>query len=217
MTKIPMSSPDISSEEIAAVNKVLACPTLSMGPHIKAFETAFADYIGVDHAVGVSSGTSGLHLCVIGAGVLPGDYVITTPFSFIASANCVLYEKGIPVFVDVDPQTGNIDPALVEETLEGIVRGDRALLKRIPRVAYAHANGHRGRVKAILPVHAYGQPADMDPIIKVARRHEISVIEDACEAIGATYKGKNAGSIGNYAVFAFYPNKQMTTAEGHRC
>jgi perosamine synthetase len=212
MPKIPMSSPDISAEEIAEVTRVLGTPSLSMGPYIKAFENAFANFIGVDHAVGVSSGTAGLHLCVIGAGVAPGDYVITTPFSFIASANCILYEKGIPVFVDVDPHTGNIDPALVEEALDGIVRRDKALLKRIP--SPGAGNGHPGRVKAILPVHAYGQPADMGPIIRAARKYEISVIEDACESLGATYKAKNAGSIGNYGVFAFYPNKQITTAEG---
>jgi perosamine synthetase len=141
---------------------------------------------------------------------------LTTPFSFIASANCILYERGIPVFVDVDPQTGNIDPALVEEVLEGLIRGDKSVMKRIPASVNGYGNGHGrpGRVKAILPVHAYGQPANMDPIISAARKHEIPVIEDACEAIGATYKGRNAGSLGEYAVFAFYPNKQMTTAEG---
>lgn len=184
-----MSSPDISPADIAAVNAVLSTPWLSMGPQIDAFERAFATQVGVRHAVGVNSGTSGLHLTMIAAGVSDGDEVITPSFSFIASANCVLYERGKPVFVDIDPLTGNLDPSLV-------------------------AGAITDRTKAIIAVHAFGQPADMDPILAVAREYGLYVIEDACEAIGAEYKGRRAGTLADAAVFAFYPNKQMTTGEG---
>lgn len=186
---IPMSSPDITPADIAAVNAVLSTPWLSMGPQIDAFERAFAAQVGVRHAVGVNSGTSGLHLTMIAAGIGDGDEVITPSFSFIASANCVLYERGKPVFVDIDPLTGNIDPSCIAEALTE-------------------------RTKAIIAVHAFGQPADMDPILAIAREHGLYVIEDACEAIGAEYKGRRAGTLADAAVFAFYPNKQMTTGEG---
>lgn len=186
---IPMSSPDITQAEIDAVTGVLRTPWLSLGPKIGEFEQAFANYVGTAHAIGVNSGTSGLHLAMIAAGIGPGDEVITPSFSFIASANCVLYERGKPVFVDIDPDTGNIDPACIEAAITP-------------------------RAKAIIPVHAFGQPADMDPILDIAARHNLAVIEDACEAIGAQYKGRPAGTLGDAAVFAFYPNKQMTTGEG---
>lgn len=188
-TEIPMSSPDIGQSEIDAIHDVLTSRWLSMGPRIGEFEQAFAKYIGAGHAIGVNSGTSGLHLATIAAGVGDGDEVITPSFSFIASANCVLYERGKPVFVDVDPLTGNMDPSLVEA----------AITKR---------------TKAIIAVHAFGQPADMDPILEIARRNNLVVIEDACEAIGAEYKGRKTGTLADAAVFAFYPNKQMTTGEG---
>ena len=187
--QIPMSSPDITQAEIDAVNEVLHTRWLSLGPKIGEFEQAFADYVGVTHAIGVNSGTSGLHLAMIAAGIGPGDEVITPSFSFIASANCVLYERGKPVFVDIDPDTGNIDPACIEAAITP-------------------------RTKAIIPVHAFGQPADMDPILEIAAQHNLMVIEDACEAIGAEYKERPAGTFGDAAVFAFYPNKQMTTGEG---
>ncbi len=186
---ISMSSPDITVSEINAVNEVLNTPYLSIGPKIKAFEQRFSEYTGTKYAVGVNSGTSGLHLVVIAAGIEAGDEVITPSFSFIASANAVVYERAKPVFVDIDPQTGCIDPSLIEAALTE-------------------------RTKAIMPVHAFGQPADMDPILEIARRHNLSVIEDACEAIGSEYKGRHAGTFGDAAVFAFYPNKQMTTGEG---
>ena len=198
---IPMSSPDITPEDIAAVTAVLHTPLLSIGPQIDAFEQASAAYVGAKQAIGVNSGTAGLHLGIIAADVQPGDVVITTPFSFIASANAILYERGIPLFVDVDPVTGNIDPVLVAEAAEKV--------RRAVRGAW-----NTGMLKAILPVHAYGQPADMDPILDVARQYQLSVIEDACEAIGAEYKGRKAGMLGDMGVFAFYPNKQMTTGEG---
>jgi perosamine synthetase len=221
---IPMSSPDLTAAEIAAVTQVLQTPFLSIGPQIAAFEQAVAAYVGVRHALGVNSGTSGLHLCVIAAGVKEGDLVITTPFSFIASANCILYERAIPVFVDVDPYTGNMDPALVVEAVEALTSDRRpATSDRWLPPAIRNRSTERSRqsppfairnLKAILPIHAFGQPADMDPILGVAHQHNLAVIEDACEAIGAEYKGHKAGTLGNAAVFAFYPNKQMTTGEG---
>ncbi|MCA9911512.1 MAG: DegT/DnrJ/EryC1/StrS family aminotransferase [Anaerolineae bacterium] len=175
--------------EIEAVNAVLSTTNLSIGPQLEAFEAALASYVGLRHGIGLNSGTSGLHLTMIAAGVEDGDEVITPSFSFIASANAVLYERATPVFVDIDPQTGNIDPSRIEAAITD-------------------------RTKAIMPVHAFGQPADMDPIIEIARKHQLIVIEDACEAIGAEYRGQRVGTIGDAAVFAFYPNKQMTTGEG---
>ncbi|WP_322494937.1 DegT/DnrJ/EryC1/StrS family aminotransferase [Chloroflexus sp.] len=206
---MPMSSPDITAAEIAAVNQVLQTSYLSIGPQIVAFEQAMAQYVGLPHAVGVNSGTSGLHLCCIAAGARDGDLVITTPFSFIASANSILYERALPVFVDVDPATGNIDPTIVAEAAADLRRGGAAAARWLPR-----RHGPIGALKAIMPVHAFGQPADMDPINAVAAEYGLHVIEDACEAIGSTYKGQMAGTLGDAAVFAFYPNKQMTTGEG---
>ncbi len=212
--EVRMSSPDITPAEIEAVTSVLRTPHLSIGPRIADFEKRFAAYIGCRAGVGVNSGTSGLHLCVIAAGVGEGDLVITTPFSFVASANCILYERGAPVFVDVDERTGNIDPALVAEAIEDLVRGGEAAKRWLPPALRASAYRPDGRLRAVLPVHAFGQPSDMDPILDVARRHGLAVIEDACEAIGSEYKGRKAGTLGDAAVFAFYPNKQMTTGEG---
>lgn len=206
---IPMSSPDIGEAEIAAVNAVLRTPVLSIGPQLQAFEQAAAAYARVPHAAGVNSGTSGLHLCVIAAGVEPGDAVITSPFSFVASANSILYEGGLPVFVDVDPDTGNIDATLVAEAAYDLSRGPEAARRWLPR-----RRPPLGRTRALMPVHAFGQPADMDALLAVANDYGLRVIEDACEAIGAEYKGRRAGSLGDSAVFAFYPNKQMTTGEG---
>ncbi len=208
-----MSSPDILSADIEAVTSVLKTPYLSIGPQIEAFERALAAYVGTRHAIAVSSGTAGLHLCVIAAGVGEGDLVITTPFSFIASANVILYERAIPVFVDVDPATGNIDPAQVAECAHHLTRGGKAARRWLPP-AFRNSDSRSRPLKAILPVHAFGQPADMDPILEVARRYNLPVIEDACEAIGAAYKGRKAGTLGDVGVFAFYPNKQITTGEG---
>lgn len=204
---IPMSSPDITAAEIEAVKQVLQTPYLSIGPRIAEFEERFAAYIGARHAVGVSSGTAGLHLCVIVAGLNEGDLVITTPFSFVSSANVILYERAIPIFVDIDPKTLNIDPALLAQAAYNLRRrqGDRET---------------GGRLKAILPVHAFGQPADVDAINAVAHEYGLAIIEDACEAIGAEYKGRRIGTqpatcnLQLATVFAFYPNKQMTTGEG---
>lgn len=208
---ISMSAPDLTDAERAAVSQVLQTSILSIGPQIAAFEQAAAARAGTDYAIGVNSGTSGLHLCVISAGAADNDLVITTPFSFVASANCILYERAIPLFVDVDPLTGNIDPNLAAEAAHDLMRGGATARRWLPRTVDAAAVG---RLKALLPVHAFGQPADMDPLLEVARRFELAVIEDACEALGATYKGRTAGNLGDAAVFAFYPNKQMTTGEG---
>lgn len=207
-----MSAPDITEAERSAVAGVMQTPNLSMGPHILNFEQAIADYVGAKHAIGVNSGTSGLHLCVHAAGINEGDLVITTPFSFVASTNVILFERGVPVFVDVDPKTGNIDPKGVRQALQDLNAGGSAARRWLPR------NGVKTdaplRVSAILPVDVFGQPADLDPIMAVAKEAGVKVIEDSCEALGAQYKGKAAGTLGDYGVFAFYPNKQMTTGEG---
>jgi dTDP-4-amino-4,6-dideoxygalactose transaminase len=213
--QIPMSSPDLTAAEREAVMEVMNTSVLSIGPRIDDFERAMAHYVGVEHAVGVNSGTSGLHLCAIAAGTQDADLVVTTPFSFIASANAVVYERAIPIFVDVDPATGNIDPVLVAEAVDTLRRGGHAADRWLPPALRNDLQRAKGsRMRAILPVHAFGQPADMDPLLDVARQHKLAVIEDACEAIGAEYKGRKAGTLGDAAVVAFYPNKQITTGEG---
>ncbi len=187
--KVRLSKPHIDEEDIKAVVEVLKSGSLSLGPKLEEFKQAFAKYTGTKHAIAVNSGTSGLHLIVRSLGIKSGDEVITTPFSFVASANCILFEGGKVVFADIDKTTYNIDPKKVE----------KAITKK---------------TKAILVVHVFGQMADMTAIMKIAKKHNLKVIEDACEAIGATHKGKKAGTFGDAAVFAFYPNKQMTTGEG---
>lgn len=211
-----MSSPDIGQAEIEAVNSVLQTRHLSAGPRLPQFEEALARRIGVAHAVGVNSGTSGLHLCVISAAVQAGDFVLTTPFSFVASANAILYERAVPVFVDVDPATGNIDPVKLEAAAHDLARGSgvKTHTHASPLPPSLRGKTQGGRLSAILPVHAFGQPADMDPILDTARLFGVPVIEDACEAIGAQYRGHMVGTLGDAAVFAFYPNKQITTGEG---
>jgi perosamine synthetase len=186
---IPMSEPDITAEDIELVVSVLKSKCLSLGPYLKKFEDAFAAYIGTRYGVGVSSGTTGLHALVRATGIGPGDEVITTPFSFVASANCILYERARPVFVDIDETSLNLDPHLLADAVSDHTR-------------------------AILPVHVFGQPCPMDEIMTLAHRRDLLVIEDACEAVGAEYQGRKVGTFGSAAVFAFYPNKQMTTGEG---
>ncbi len=205
-----MSSPDLTNAERQAVFDVLDTPFLSMGPQIRAFEKAFTDYTGLGHAIGVNSGTAGLHLCVRAAGIGPGDVVLTTPFSFVASANVLLFENAIPVFVDVDPRNGNLDPLLLDEAARDLNAGGERAQKWLPRKGSAS----RRALKAILGVDVFGQPANWDPIRKIADEFGLKVIEDSCEALGAEYKGSKAGTLGNYGVFAFYPNKQITTGEG---
>jgi len=213
MIEVPMSGPDLSADEIEAVSAVLGTPHLSLGPQIAAFERAMASYVGTRHAIAVSSGTAGLHLAVIAAAVGEGDLVITTPFSFVASANCILYERGIPIFVDIDPQTFNIDPGLVAAAAEDLLQGGETARRWLPPAVRRSPSAGRP-LKALLPVDAFGQPADMDPLREIARAHGLALIEDACEAIGAEYKGRKAGALGDVGVFGFYPNKQMTTGEG---
>jgi perosamine synthetase len=210
--KIPMSSPDLTTAELAAVEAVVGGNRLSLGPWLERFEKAVAREVGVAHGIGVNSGTSGLHLCVVTAGIGEGDLVITTPFSFVASANCILYERALPIFVDVDPATGNIDPVAVAETVEALSRGGETARRHFPPALRNETGNYQ--LKALLPVHAFGQPADMDPMLATAKEFDLVMIEDACEAIGAHYKGQPVGSLGDAAVFGFYPNKQVTTGEG---
>jgi perosamine synthetase len=189
LKSIPLSNPDITQKEVDLINQVLSTPYLSIGPKIKEFEENIAKYIGTRYAVAVNSGTSALHLCIRSLEIKDGDEVITSPFSFISSANCMLFERARPVFVDIDKNTLCLDADRIEERINS-------------------------RTKAILPVHIFGYPCRMDKIMEIAEQHHLAVIEDACEAIGAEYKGKKVGTFGNCGVFAFYPNKQITTAEG---
>ena len=186
---IPLSGCDITEAEIKAVVDVLRSGRLSIGPRQDRFEEMVAERIGCTDAVAVSSGTAGLHLVLEALGVGPGDEVITTPFSFIASANCILYVGARPVFVDIDPATLNMDPAKLEAAITD-------------------------RTRAIIAVETLGNPCHIDQVAAIAQRNEIPLIEDACEALGCTYKGRPVGSFGRAAVFAFYPNKQITTGEG---
>jgi perosamine synthetase len=187
--QVSMSQPDIRAEDIALVVEALKSNRLSLGPFLDRFERLFAAYIGTDHAIAVSSGTAGLHLCIRAANIGPGDEVITTPFSFVASANCILYERAKPVFVDIDESSLNIDPDLIDAAVTD-------------------------RTRAILPVHVFGQPCAMDDLTALSHRHDLVLIEDACEAIGAEFRGRRVGTFGKAAVFGFYPNKQMTMGEG---
>ncbi len=187
--RIPLSSPDVQEHEIELVAAVLRTSQLSLGPKLKEFESAFTNYIGTSHAIGVSSGTAGLHLCVRALGISAGDEVIVPSFAFIAVANVLRYENAVPVFVDIEPETLNIDPARIEAAITP-------------------------RTKAIFVVHTFGCPAEMSRILEIARRHHLYIIEDACEAIGANYENRKVGSLGDAGVFGFYPNKQITTGEG---
>ena len=189
MRPIPLSAPDITDEERACVLDVLLGRNLSLGPRLPAFEQALCDVTGARHAIAVNSGTSALHLCIKAAGIGEGDEVITTPFSFVASANCALFERAVPVFVDIDPDTWNLDVSRIEAAITP-------------------------RTRAILPVHVFGRPCPMEPILKIANAHGLKVIEDSCEAIGATSAGRPVGTFGQTGTFAFYPNTQITTGEG---
>ncbi len=187
--------------------RVLRSGQLSLGPRVVEFEEKFAAYVGTRYAVAVNSGTSALHLAVRAQGIGGGDEVITTSFSFVASSNCLLYEYALPVFVDIDPLTFNLDPREIQRFIESccVVNTKTGVLTDVRTSR---------RVRAILPVHVFGLPCDMDGIMRIARKYNLQVIEDACEALGAKYKGKQAGTFGDIGVFAFYPNKQMTTGEG---
>ena len=186
---VSLSSPWLDEREEELVSAVLRSGRLSLGPTIDQFEEEFADAVGAPYAAAVSSGTAGLHLLCITAGVAPGHEVITSPYSFVASANCAVYEGAAPVFADVDRRTFNLDPAAVEAAITA-------------------------RTRAVVAVDIYGYPCELDPLRELCDARGIALIEDACEALGARYKSRLLGSHGPPAVFAFYPNKQMTTGEG---
>ena len=187
--QIPLARPDISQDDIDTVVSVLRTPHLSLGPKLAEFERAFADFMGLARGVAVNSGTSALHLLVRALGLGPGDEMVTTPFTFIASANCALFEGATPVFVDIDPVTWNMDVDRLQEALTD-------------------------RTRLLLPVHIFGRPLPMDRVMEVAGARNLPVFEDAAEAVGATCGDRLVGTFGRAAVFAFYPNKQMTTGEG---
>jgi dTDP-4-amino-4,6-dideoxygalactose transaminase len=204
-----MSAPDITEREVTAVSEVLRSGTLSIGPRLAAFEDAVAALTTTSHAIAVSSGTAGLHLCVIAGDIGENDAVITTPFSFVASANAILYERALPVFVDVEEATGNIDAGLVGDAVSDLSAGGQKATKWLPGGA-----SMTGRLRAVMPVHVFGQPADLTSLRRSTAEFDVLLIEDACEAIGAEHFGRHVGGIGDMGVFAFYPNKQMTTGEG---
>jgi perosamine synthetase len=205
--KIPLSRPDVGEAEISSIVDVLRSGRLSIGPKVEEFERMLADYTGVKYAVAVNSGTSALHLAIRALGIGAHDEVITTSFSFVASTNCILYEGAHPVFIDIDPVSLNIDTAQLRHFLE-----ERCTFDPLVGVLVNKASGRV--IKAILPVHVFGLPCDMESILELADRYKLRVIEDACEALGAEYHGRRAGSFGDAGVFAFYPNKQITTGEG---
>ncbi|MEJ7793198.1 MAG: DegT/DnrJ/EryC1/StrS family aminotransferase [Gaiellaceae bacterium] len=186
---ISLSLPYLDERDEELVLEVLRSGRLSLGPTIERFEELFAARVGAPFAAAVSSGTAGLHLLCRTAGLEPGDEVITSPYSFVASANCAIYEGAVPVFADVDERTMNLDPAAVEAVL-----GERT--------------------KAVIAVDIYGYPCELEPLRALCERHGLTLIQDACEALGARYRGAPVGSHGPSAVFAFYPNKQITTGEG---
>ena len=188
-----MSSPDLTDAERQAVLNVLQTPNLSMGPQITAFENAFKSYTGVPHAIGVNSGTAGLHLCVRAAGIGAGDLVLTTPFSFVASSNALLFEQAIPVFVDVDPLTGNMDPQL---TAQAAARsGDLAAV--LPSAGCrVRALRLERPLKAILGVDVFGQPADWDALQAIADQHQLRVIEDSLRSAGGGVQRSQSRHIG---------------------
>jgi perosamine synthetase len=188
--EVPLARPVVGEREEQLVLETLRSGRLALGPRLAEFEQAFARRIGVEHASAVSSGTAGLHLAIRAAGVEPGDEVVTTPFSFVASANCLLYEGARPVFCDIDRRTLNITPQ-------------------------AAADAVTDRTTGLLPVHIFGYPADMAGFEQLAADRALWLVEDTCEALGGVHAdGRPVGARGNLAVFAFYANKQLTTAEG---
>ncbi|MDP9174673.1 MAG: DegT/DnrJ/EryC1/StrS family aminotransferase [Planctomycetota bacterium] len=188
-TTIPLSQPDITQLEIDAVTDVLQSGTLSIGPRLLEFERLCAKTAGRRNGIGVSSGTCGLHLAMVAAGIKAGDEVVTTPFSFVASANCILYVDAKPVFADIDPKTLNLDLARVEAAITP-------------------------KTKAIVAVEAFGNPTGMIELEQLAQKHELILIEDSCEGFGGQFASRAIGSFGRASIFGFYPNKQITTGEG---
>ncbi len=181
--------PRIEEDEIAEVVATLRSGWIGMGPRTEQFEREFAAYTGARHAIAVNSCTAALHLGLIAAGVGPGDEVITTPLTFAATANVIVHQGATPVFADVDRRTQNLDPARVAERITP-------------------------RTKAIMPVHMLGRPADLDPLLDLARRHGLTIVDDAAHAAEAVYRGRHVGTVGHFTAFSFYANKNITTAEG---
>lgn len=186
---LPYGRQWIDDDDIEAVVEVLKGDYLTTGPYVSKFEQAVAQYVGAKYAVAFSNGTAALHGACFAAGISEGDEVITTPMTFVASANCVLYQDGIPVFADIDEKTYNIDPNKIEEKITD-------------------------KTKAIIPVDFTGQPVDLDRILEIAKKHNLIVIEDAAHALGATYKGRKIGSISDMTMFSFHPVKHVTSGEG---
>jgi len=187
--KIPIAKPNFGKEEETAVKEVLESGILASGPKTKSFEKEFAEYIGAEHAVAVTNGTIALDVALKALKICPGDEVITSAFSFVSSGNCILFQNAKPVFADIDPKTFNIDPSDVAEKITS-------------------------KTKALIPIHMFGQPAEMDALKEIAEDKEIALVEDAAQAHGAEYKGQKAGSIGDIACFSFYATKNMTSGEG---
>ena len=187
--RIPLAQPNIGEREVELVTRVLRSDVLAMGPFTAEFEARLAALAGRRHGVACSSGTAGLHLAVRALGIGAGDEVITTPFSFVASSNCILFERATPRFVDIEPETLGMDPGLVESAATD-------------------------RTRALLPVHVYGNPCRIGELESMARDRGWALIEDSCEALGSRSEGRALGSFGDASVFAFYPNKQITTGEG---
>jgi len=187
--RIPLAQAEIGPDESRALAEVAESGRLALGPKLSGFERAMADYVGVRHAVAVNSGTSALHLILEGLGIGEGDEVITTSFSFIASANCILFVRATPVFVDIDPTTLCIDPARVDAAI-------------------------KPKTKAVLAVDVFGHPADWPELERIAEAHDLLLIEDSAEALGSALDGRSCGSFGRAGIFGFYPNKQITTGEG---
>ena len=187
--KVSIASPIIEDEEINAVVEVMKSGMIAQGPKVMEFEKEFAEYVGAKYGIATNSGTSALHVAVLAAGIGKGDEVITSPFTFAATGNSILYTGARPVFVDVDEDTFTLDPSKIEDAITE-------------------------NTKAIMPVQLYGQSADMNPIMEIAKEHDLIVIEDAAQAHGAEYNGEKVGNLGDMACFSFYPTKNMTTSEG---
>ncbi len=194
--KIPLSNPDITRLERTAVLEVLNTPHLSLGPKLPEFEQVMAEYAGVKYAVAMSSGTAVLHSIIKALGIGKGDYVLTTPFSFISTSNCLLFEGAEPIFVDIDEHTYGISPEAVEKAY---------LALPIEK---------KQKIKAVAYVDVFGVPADGEGFEKFGKKYRLSIIDDSAEALGSTLKGRKCGSFGDAGLFAFYPNKQITTGEG---
>ena len=187
--KVPIAKPIIGDEEIENVVEVLKSGMIAQGPKVEEFEQKFAEWVGAKYGIAVNSGTAALHVALLSCGIGEGDEVITTPFTFIASGNSILYTGAKPVFADIDLKTYTLDPSSIESLITE-------------------------NTKAILPVQLYGQSADMDEINEIAEKYGLIVIEDAAQAHGATCNGKKVGSMGDMSCFSFYPTKNMTTSEG---